>query len=174
MTPEKLFKKIRDKVYQGRTLELESAGLMYRYKDMSGTFVEDMKRLGLAERRVRYLISIWEALIEGELTEELYAVLGWSRCKEIVARLPVGRRKDWFKKAAAEDLTVVQLEHMLRNGVGAKVRSIRLDLPERDADRFYALLAAHGATWRGNTLWGREEALMSLVSVMEAKQDEVA
>lgn len=78
--------------------------------DSFDTFV--FERFGFQGRKARYLMSIYDGLVTKQIPWEKVQALGWTKLKDLVSILTAENVDEWVAKA--KDLTVVQLQAMLK------------------------------------------------------------
>jgi hypothetical protein len=71
------------------------------------------ERYGFADRKTRYLISIYKTLTTNQIPWDLVKDLGWTKLKELIKVLTKENAAEWATKAAA--LTVVELQKVLKD-----------------------------------------------------------
>lgn len=73
-----------------------------------------MNTFGFQERKARYLIEIYEKLVEAGIPWEKVKDLGWTKLKDIARFLTKDNVDEWVEKASK--LTVIELQKMLKEG----------------------------------------------------------
>lgn len=98
----------------GGILKLITDNSWFEGYDSFDDFVEE--KYGFADRKARYLISIYDNLVTKMIPWEKVSHLGWTKLKDLASVLTLENVDDLVAKA--EKLTVKELQAMLKAGQG--------------------------------------------------------
>ncbi len=75
-----------------------------------------IETFGFAERKAKYLISIYEHLVEAQIPWEKVQGIGWTKLKDLAPHLTLENVDEWAEKA--KNLSVTELQAMLKAEAG--------------------------------------------------------
>lgn len=131
-------------------------------------FQQVLDQTNLGSRKAYYLARIARQTEHLPIPKAQLAAINWTKAKTICEVLTKDNWQAWLE--LAEIHTDRDLKRLIKGlPVVAGTRSVLLHFDPKDYRVFVRAIRAHGAKRKGTSLLGKEEAIMRLISIVEAQ-----